>query len=125
MKETNEKTICRSLPANPSAKLLEAINSIQVKEYEKIYMWKSYIDTYAVDEFMKPDCDDVLHDSTGKIISHPIDIHRDHYPKIFYGKIASANTLLKSYEKRQKLKEEFVIIVMNLKMMTGRNMPLW
>lgn len=88
-------------------------------------MWKSYIDTYAVDEFMKPDCDDVLHDSTGKIISHPIDIHRDHYPKIFYGKIASANTLLKSYEKRQKLKEEFVIIVMNLKMMTGRNMPLW
>ncbi len=107
IKETNEKIICRSNPSRPSAKLLEALEAIKVKEYEEIYAWKSFIDTYAVNKFIKPSCDDILHDSTGKIVPHPEDIYRDGYPKIFYGKIASANTLLKNSERRQRLKEEF------------------
>lgn len=114
IKETSEKIICRSFPAKPSAKLLEAIEAIKMKEYEDIYKWKSFVDTYAVNKFMKPNCDDVLHDSMGKRISHPKDVHRDYYPKIFYGKIASANNLLKSFERRQKLKEEFGVMAVEM-----------
>ncbi len=114
VKQTSEKIICRSTPAKPSAKLLEALEMIQVKEYEEIYKWKSFIDTYAVNKFVKPNCDDVLHDATGKVIPHPEDIHRDGYPKIFFGRIASANTLLKSFERRQKLKEEFDVLAVEM-----------
>lgn len=114
VKETSEKVICRSIPAKPSAKLLEALEAIKVKEYEEIYAWKSLIDAYAVNKFAKPSCDDVLHDSMGKIISHPKDIHRDCYPKVFYGKIASANTLLKNFERRQKLKEQYGVLAVEM-----------
>lgn len=114
VKETSEKIICRSTPAKPSAKLLEALEAIKVKEYEEIYAWKSLIDAYAVNKFAKPSCDDVLHDSMGRIISHPRDIHRDCYPKVFYGKIASANTLLKNFERRQKLKEQYGVLAVEM-----------
>ena len=107
VKETSGEKICRSDPSKPSAKLLEALDAIKVKEYEGVYAWKSFIDTYAVKKFAKPNCDDILHDSAGEIVPHPEDIDRDRYPKIFYGRIASANTLLKSFERRQRLKEEF------------------
>lgn len=107
VKETSEEVICRSSAAMPSAKLLEALNVMKTKEYENIYNWKSFIDTYAIEKFKKPRCKDELHDATGKIIAHPKDRSRDRYPKIFYGNIASANNLLKSYEKRQRLKEKY------------------
>lgn len=106
-KKTNEKIVCRSEPAIPSAKLLEALDAISVKEYEDIYEWKTYIDRYAVGKFKKPLAEDVLHDDKGQIVKHPNDEMRDGYPKVFYGKIASANILLKSYVTRQKLKEKF------------------
>lgn len=114
VKETNEKVICRSATAKPSAKLLEALEAIKVKEYEEIYSWKSYIDIYAKKRFAKPDYGDILHDHTGKIIPHPNDAVRDCYPKIFYGKIASANTLLKNFERRQQLSEEFGILAVEM-----------
>ena len=107
IKETNENILCRSEPAIPSAKLLEALDAINVKEYEDIYEWKTYIDKYAVKKFKKPTTEDILHDEKGQIIIHPKDEMRDGYPKVFYGKIASANTLLKSYVTRQNLKEKF------------------
>lgn len=114
VKETNESIICRSEPAIPSAILLEALNSMNIKEYEDIHEWKSYIDKYAVNRFKRPTCKDILHDENGQSISHPNDESRDNYPRVFYGKIASANTLLKSYAKRQQLKEEFGVYAVEM-----------
>lgn len=114
VKQTSDKVSCTSIPAKPSAKLLEALEAIKVKEYEGIYGWKSLIDAYANNKFAKPSCDDVLHDSMGEIITHPKDIHRDCYPKVFYGKIASANTLLKNFERRQKLKEKYGVLAVEM-----------
>lgn len=114
VKETDEKIICRSEPSIPSAILLEALNSINIKEYEDIYEWKTYIDKYAVKHFKRPTCKDILHDENGNSITHPKDESRDGYPKVFYGKIASANTLLKSYAKRQQLKKEFGVYAVEM-----------
>ena len=114
VKETDEGVTCRSEPSLPSALLLEALNAINVKEYDDIYEWKAYIDKYAVKRFRKPSCEDILHDENGQIISHPNDELRDGYPRVFYGKIASANTLLKSYQKRQRLKKEFGVYAVEM-----------
>ena len=114
VKETSEKIVCRSNPAKPSAKLLEALEILKMKEYEDIYEWKSFIDKYAINKFAKPSCEDVLHNALGDIIPHPKDSSRDSYPKIFYGKIASANTLLKNYDRRQELKEEFNVLAVEM-----------
>lgn len=111
VKETDEDAICRS---EPSALLLEALNAISVKENDDIYEWKAYIDKYAVKRFKKPSCEDILHDENGQIISHPDDELRDSYPRVFYGKIASANTLLKSYQKRQQLKKDFGVYAVEM-----------
>lgn len=93
---------------------MEALNAIEIKEYDDIYKWREYIDQYAVKKFKKPSCEDLLHDENGKIISHPYDEERNGYPKVFHGKIASANTLLKSYKKRQQLKEEFGVYAVEM-----------
>lgn len=114
VKETDEKIICRSDSSIPSALLLEALNAIIVKEYDDIYEWKEYVKKYAVKNFKKPSCEDILRDENGKIISHPDDERRDGYPRVFYGKIASANTLLKSYSKRQQLKKEYGVYAVEM-----------
>lgn len=114
VKETSEKVICRSDSAKPSAKLLAAVDRIKIKEYEGTYRWKAYIDTYAMDIFVKPESEDVLYDSEGKKVAHPKDDRRDEYPKIFYGRIASANTLLKSQEKREKLKRDMGVLAVEM-----------
>ncbi len=115
VKETDECVICRSEPSKPSAVLLEALDAISIKEYEDIYKWKTYIDKYAVKRFKRPACEDILHDEKGQVITHPEDDLRDgYYPRIFYGKIASANTLLKSYARRQQLKKEFGVYAVEM-----------
>ena len=114
VKETKESVLCRSEPPLPSAFLLEALNSIKVKEYDDIYRWKEYIDKYAIKKFEKPSCEDILHDKNGQIISHPEDKQRGNYPRVFSGKIASANTLLKSYQKRQQLKKEYGVYAVEM-----------
>lgn len=114
VKETKEEVKCRSQSAKPSAKLLEALDLLEEKEYEDIYVWKSFVEKYAVGKFAKPNCDDLLHDSNGSIIPHPVDNNRDAYPKIFKGKIASANTLLKYEEKRKKLSEKYDVLAIEM-----------
>lgn len=114
VKVTDECIICRSEPSIPSAKLIEALEAINIKEYDDIYEWKSYINKYAVNRFGKPSCEDILHDENGQTISHPADELRDGYPRVFHGKIASANTLLKSYTKRQRLKKEFGVYAVEM-----------
>lgn len=108
-KETGDKWLCQSNPAKPSAKLLEAVSMMKIEEFEDNYVWKNYIDQYAKEKFARPISEDILHGSEGEIVPHPEDATRDNYPKVFYGTIASANTLLKSYAHRKKLQEQFSI----------------
>lgn len=108
-KETEDKWLCRSVPAKPSAKLLEAVSMMKIEEFEDDYVWKNYIDQYAKEKFARPTSEDILHGLKGEIIPHPEDATRDNYPKVFYGTIASANTLLKNYAHRKKLQEQFSI----------------
>lgn len=107
LKSTKENSECRAIPTNPSAKLLEAVEAMEVKQLLGDCPWESYIAEYAVDQFAKPACDDVLHDLNGQVIPHPEDSRRKGYPHIFKGIIASANILLKDPERRQRLKEEY------------------
>ncbi len=105
VKSTDNGEEPRSNPQRPSAWLLEGIETLKTKEYEDIYQWKKYIDIYAKEKFAKPEIEDVLHTEDEAELPHPKDDRRG-YPKLHYGIIASANTLLKNYKKRQKLKEE-------------------
>ena len=105
VKSTDNGEEIRSNPQKPSAWLLEGIETLKAKEYEDIYQWKKYIDIFAKEKFAKPKMEDVLHTEDGAVIPHPED-DRKGYPKLHYGIIASANTLLKNFKKRQELKEK-------------------
>lgn len=113
-KQVGKHWICRSKPAKPSAKLLEAVSAIKIKEYDGIYNWKKYIDKYAEKAFVHPNDEDILHGPQGEIILHPKDPTRDGYPKVFTGEIASANTLLKDYARRQALREQFSVLAIEM-----------
>lgn len=106
-KETPDGIECRSQTAKPSAKLLEAIDVLQTNEFEEEFPWHKYIDELANDHhFAKPSIDtDLLYDKYGNLCEHIEDNTRTSYPKVFIGGIASANNLLKSQDKRDKLKQ--------------------
>lgn len=108
-KEDSGKWSCRSEPAKPAAELLEAVSAMKIKEYDETCNWKKLIDKYAKKAFAHPTAEDILHGPQGEIIPHPEDPTRDGYPKVFKGKIASANTLLKDYAHRQALREQFSV----------------
>lgn len=61
--------------------------------------------------YERPDSStDKLRDYNGESVEHPVDDDRNsNYPKIFNGKIASSNTVLKNPMKRDMLKKEHCI----------------
>lgn len=109
IKETSRDTIFRGNPKPPSPQLLEAVNLLRVGEYEKIFRWEKYIDVVLNTlNFKRPSEDkDLLHDKDGNEINHPVDEQRNGNPRVFYGAIASSNTLLKNPEKRDMLRDNF------------------
>lgn len=108
IKKDSKGEQCRSEPPKPSAQLLDAVNALQVKEYEDIFEWKAYIDEFAKNHFAKPDMGtDILHDENGVEIRHPDDPSRGSYPKVHYGNIASANILQKDAKERTNLKKKY------------------
>lgn len=98
----------------PSAEVLEA-NQELLSESEagnqQDLPWNKYI-LNAVNtilpDYCRPDSKtDVLFDFQGNTIDHPVDNTRNpQYPRVFKGKIASSNTVLKNPEKRNQLKKE-------------------
>lgn len=96
----------------PSSRVMEAQQKLQ-EEYEldDKAPWNYHIVEALErlkDSYMRPDVSqDVLYDYNGERIVHPYDESRvENYPRIFEGKIASANTVLKNPEKRDQLKRE-------------------
>lgn len=107
-KQMPAKSEVRSNAAKPSARLIDAISSMEVDEFEGVYPWREYINIAAEkypQHFCRPNQTVVkVFDSSGQERSIPQD--RD-YPKVFDGVIASANTLLKDPVKREYLRTHF------------------
>ena len=116
IKETPEETENRSNSDKPSAQLLEAIDVMKTYEYEDVYPWHEYIDKFASGpHFSKPaESTDKLYDLEDKPCEHPYDSTRTKYPKVFMGKIASANTLLKNPNKRDALKSTYGVLAVEM-----------
>lgn len=110
IKDTPEGIICRSTPPKPSAKAIEAVNLLRKGEYLGMRKWEAYIDEIInnFSKFKKPPIDtDILYDESDNIIQHPFDMDRSSYPKVFFGKIGSANTLLKNPKTRAYIKKKY------------------
>lgn len=94
----------------PCAILVQAKNTLDESSTTGIRIWERYISNaidHLADSFSRPDTlTDILYDYDGNIISHPVDDNRVLNPYVFSGKIASANTVMKTPQMRDKLKLE-------------------
>ncbi len=107
-----KKTENRFQPRPASASLIEAVRLLEADEINGNRPWLKFI-KYGTNKlgvqypFEK---NDVLINSsnTNEEIPHPIDPKRiDGQPRIFLGRIASANRLLKNPKKRDQLRDKF------------------
>jgi nucleoside phosphorylase len=111
LKEGKE-IVHRNPPRPPSSELLEAVCLLEAEEILCNRQWTKYIEI-ALDKMniSRPsDETDILTDSrdSSKVIPHPKDNNRTkNTPRIFFGPIASSNTLLKNPIKRDNLRNEF------------------
>lgn len=90
VKETWDDVTIRCNPRPPSSKLLEAVHLLRAYEYERRYPWREHA-LSAMKSF----------DMKNPKIDFP------YITRVFYGAIASANTLLKNPEKRDMLRDKF------------------
>jgi nucleoside phosphorylase len=99
----------------PCASVMEARQ--QLDEYfetrvdPKDYPWNRYIEEglkTLKEEYRRPGGDqDVLHDYEGSVVAHPSDPNREkNFPRVYFGKVASANSVLKDPRKRDELKKK-------------------
>lgn len=96
----------------PSARMIRVVNLLEARRLAGEYPWEKHIErAYHLEGVTRPDEEaDVLHDSENpnSIIEHPSDpIRRKGCPKIHYGLIGSANTLLKNPQLRDHLRDNF------------------
>lgn len=114
VKERIDKFIFKGDNIPPCAKVVEAQQRLEeLLEFkdDDVAPWNIYVKN-ALEQlksnYLRPDAStDKLHDYNGELIEHPVDENRnDAYPRIFSGKIASSNTVLKNPEKRDLLKKE-------------------
>ena len=109
-----KKTECgwesKTVPIGSSSVFQRAIRKIQADEYENKYGWHEYIDSFAVDKFIKPNIEsDILFSTEGEVIEHPLDPSRTAYPTVHYGCIASGNSVLKDPATRDQLRDKYKI----------------
>lgn len=99
-------------PRAPDAILIEAIDLLDVDEYDGRRPWLEHIENMCQrTNTTRPSPDtDVLYSSDDPtlVISHPNDPSRvDGQPRVFSGKIGSANIVLKNPKKRDYLRDNF------------------
>jgi len=100
----------RSFMPPPSAKMIDAVNKLEVLELEGKRPWIAYLNMiikkrprYA----RPPDEDDVMRGEHGEIVTHPPDPGREGRPIVFRGAIGSANILLRDAVMRKRIANEF------------------
>ena len=123
VKRTFTKTIKRGKNIPPSATVIQAKQNLdylaEISTDPSLLPWNQY--TIAAQkelrsEYLRPNPDkDILHDYNGDIVEHPIDPSRTvGFPKVFSGKIASANTLLKDRKLRDALKKQEGVLAVEM-----------
>lgn len=101
----------KAVPTKISSSFSRAIAKLQADEYEGIYEWRTYVSKFATGSFAKPsENEDVLYDLAGNIIQHPENPKREGFPLVHYGRIASANIVLKDIHTREELREKYKVI---------------
>ncbi|MGB0385659.1 MAG: AAA-like domain-containing protein, partial [Ardenticatenaceae bacterium] len=96
----------------PSAKLLNAVRLLEANSWVGESAWLEHIEraSHVQNAARPPEQTDILVDSNDQTvtISHPDDPNRvAGQPRVFTGRIASANKLLKNPQKRDYLRDQF------------------
>lgn len=114
VKEEIEEIQHRHPPRPPSARLLTAVRYMEADELEGKRPWLIHIARadHIINAVRPPEEKDRLRDfaypDAPESIEHPYDPRRiDSEPRVFFGTIASANTLLKNPTKRDALRDKF------------------
>jgi nucleoside phosphorylase len=114
--EIRKSTNRHSAPP-PSPRLLSAVDKLEAGRIQGKYPWEEYISHGDKLENSQRPADemDPLHDAGDGNNTQPADItRRPGKPKIHYGAIGSANTLLKDPTKRDSLHETLKIIAVEM-----------
>jgi nucleoside phosphorylase len=103
----------------PSAKLIDAINELATQELKGNRVWEEYIDDLCAKlKWMRPsEATDTLYDddSNDHVVQHPVDLKRPQgHPRVFRGKIGSANLVLKSSSHRKQIREKHEVLAVEM-----------
>jgi nucleoside phosphorylase len=112
IKETSDEITIRSSPSRPSAKLSGYCNILESERILRQTPWNDYIKKHekALLNSMRPAASKDILRINGQEIVHPHDPERmPDYPKIHFGPIGSANTLLKNEKKRDNLRDNYKV----------------
>ena len=109
----------RGSSAKPSSVMVGRVNSLRAKAIEGNRPWEQYLTRCAgLQDCTRPIPDtDKLYDWTDPPVElhHPLDTHRrEGQPTIHFGRIASANILLKSPSVRDFLREHFDVMAIEM-----------
>lgn len=117
-KQEGEEFVERSRGRPPSAKLLDVVNEVKNRESIGQTPWDDIIDVLCgrLGWACPPEDTDVLVDSdTGKAIPHPQDSsRRAGRPRVFHGKIGSANIVLKSAQHRAAVRDKYGVLAVEM-----------
>lgn len=110
IKDTSEAVIIRDTSPKPSANLIGLCRVLEAEQYSLQTPWEVIIDENSkmLKNASRPDVSKDILRIAGQIVLHPIDNERSEgVPKLHYGPIGSANTLLKNEEKRDYLRDNY------------------
>ena len=110
IRDTGTHINIRDTSSKPSAKLIGITNKIKAEYEINNIPWLAHLNKYegGLRNSMRPDHSKDVLKINGVISDHPLDNFRiESQPKVFYGPIGSANTLLKNEEKRNYLRDKY------------------
>jgi nucleoside phosphorylase/NTP pyrophosphatase (non-canonical NTP hydrolase) len=122
LKKEIDKITLRDSSSKPSAKLVGIIHELEAERLQSKYPWEQYIKekSLLIENGQRPSNElDILYeyDSSFKAtkISHPVDAsRRPNNPRVHYGIIGAANTLLKDPHLRDKLRNDCNVIAIEM-----------
>jgi len=112
VKESQTFKEVRSSPIRPSSEWLDVVKKLEAGIEKSDFPWESILVDFLKKHtsYVRPSPDkDVLYgsDENSSIVPHPDDEHRrEGQPRVFLGRIASSNTLLKNPFLRDRLRDE-------------------
>jgi nucleoside phosphorylase len=110
VKEHDTWTESRAVLKPPDARLVEAARLLSADLLIGKKPWLNHL-ALGAEVFRRPlDSEDKLHDAEGNVVPHPSDSDRvEGEPRVFSGRIASGNVLLKNRAHRDRLRDDFKV----------------